>query len=54
MTLRLRGSADPQLYVSDYTVGLEQLPGLAPRPPALDRSPYHTSEIVVVGRTYHP
>jgi hypothetical protein len=34
MTLRLRGSADPQLYVSDYTVGLDQLPGLAPRPRA--------------------
>ena len=54
MTLRLRGSADPQLYVSDYTVGLDQLPGLAPRPPGLDRSPYHTSDIVVVGRTFRP
>jgi hypothetical protein len=53
VTLRLRGSA-PQLYVSDYTVGLEQLPGFAPRPPALDRSPYHTSDIVVVGRTFRP
>ncbi len=53
VTLRLRGSV-PQLYVSDYTVGLEQLPGFAPRPPALDRSPYHTSDIVVVGRTFRP
>jgi hypothetical protein len=51
LTLRLRGSAGLQLYVGDYTVGLEQLPGFAPRPPALDRSPYHTSDIVVIGRT---
>jgi hypothetical protein len=54
LTLYLRGSADPQLYVGDYTVGLEHLPGFTPRPPALDRSPYHTSDIVVVGRTFHP
>jgi hypothetical protein len=54
VTMRLRGSAVPQLYVSDYTVGLEQLPGFTPRPPALDRSPYHSSDIVVVGRTLRP
>jgi hypothetical protein len=41
LTLRLRGSAAPQFYVGDYTVGLEQLPGFTPRPPALDRSPHH-------------
>jgi len=54
LTLQLRGSTVPQLYVSDYTVGLEQLPGLTPRPPGLDRSPYHSSDIVVVGRTFRP
>jgi len=54
VTLRLRGSAASQLYVSDYTVGLEQLPGFTPRPHALDRSPHHSSDIVVVGRTFRP
>jgi hypothetical protein len=54
VTLHLRGSAVPQLYVSDYTVGLQQLPGFTPRPPGLDRSPYHSSDIVVVGRTFRP
>ena len=54
VTMRLRGSAVPQLYVSDSTVGLEQLPGFTPRPPALDRSPYHSSDIVVVGRRLRP
>ena len=54
VALRLRGSGAPQLYVSDYTVGLEQLPGFTQRPPALDRSPYHSSDIVVVGRTFRP
>jgi hypothetical protein len=54
MTPRLRGGADPQLCVGDYTVGLEQLPRFTPRPPALDRSPYHSSDIVVVGRTFRP
>ena len=54
VALQLRGSGAPQLYVSDYTVGLEQLPGFTQRPPALDRSPYHSSDIVVVGRTFRP
>ena len=54
VTLRLQGNDSPQLYVSDYTVGLDKLPGFTPRPPALDRSPYHSSDIVVVGRTFRP
>jgi hypothetical protein len=54
VALQLRGSGAPQLYVSDYTVSLEQLPGFTQRPPALDRSPYHSSDIVVVGRTFRP
>jgi hypothetical protein len=53
VVLQLRGGA-PRLYVSDYTVGLEQLPGFTPRPPALDRSPHHSSDIVVVGRSFRP
>jgi hypothetical protein len=54
VALQLRGSGAPQLYVSDYTVGLKQLPGFTQRPPALDRSPYRSSDILVVGRTFRP
>jgi hypothetical protein len=43
VALQLRGSGGPQLYVSDYTVGLEQLPGLLRDRPALDRPLYHSS-----------
>jgi hypothetical protein len=44
----------PRLYVSDFTVGLEWLPGFRPRPAGLDRPPDHSSDIVVVGSTFRP
>jgi hypothetical protein len=54
VTMRLRGTGLPRIYVSDYTVGLEQVPGFKPRPADLARSPAHSSDIVVVGRTFQP
>ena len=54
LTLQSRDVGFPRLYVSDYTVGLEWLPGFRPRPAGLDRSPDHSSDIVVVGRTFRP
>jgi hypothetical protein len=54
LTLQLRGTDLPRIYVSDYTVGLDELPGFRPRPAGLVRSPAHSSDIVVVGRTFSP
>lgn len=54
VTLRLRGAGLPRIHVSDYTVGLEQVAGFRPRPADLARSPAHSSDIVVVGRTFQP
>ena len=53
-TLRLPGAELPRIYVSDYTMGLEQAPGFKPRPVDLARSPVHNSAIVVVGRSLKP
>jgi hypothetical protein len=53
-TLQSRGVGLPRLYVSDFTVGLEWLPGFRQRPAGLDRSPDHSSDTVVVGRTFRP
>lgn len=39
MTLRLPGPQPPRIALSDYTVGLGQLPGFIPRPGDLERSP---------------
>jgi hypothetical protein len=54
LTLHLRGTNLPRMYVSDYTVGLDALPGFRARPAGLVRSPAHSSDIVVVGRTFSP
>ena len=54
VALEVRGGGVPQFYVSDYTVGLERIPGFTARPPVLDRSPYHSSDLLVVGRTFRP
>ena len=54
LTLHLRGTDPPRMYVSDYTVGLDALPGFRPRPAGLVRSPAHSSDIVVVGSTFSP
>jgi hypothetical protein len=42
-----------RISLSDYTVGLERIPGFTPRPRHLDRSPDHSSDLVVVGRIHH-
>jgi hypothetical protein len=52
--LRLPGAGLPRIYVSDYTLGLEQIPRFAPKPADLARSPAHNSDIVVVGRSFKP
>jgi hypothetical protein len=54
LTLQSRGVGLPRLYVSDFTVGLEWLPGFRQRPAGLDRSPDHSSDTVVLGRTFRP
>jgi hypothetical protein len=54
VTLRLQGTKRPRISLSDYTVGLEQIPGFTPRPPHLDRSPDHSSDLLVVRRTHEP
>lgn len=52
VTLRLPGPEPPRISLSDYTVGLEQVPGFTPRPADLERSPDHGADLVVVSRTY--
>ncbi len=54
VTLRSLGPEPPRIALSDYTVGMEQVPGFTPRPSDLERSPDHSSDLVVVGRTYQP
>lgn len=50
LALRLApGGSEPVVHVSDYTVGLESMPGFVPRPPGLSRSADHSSDLVVVG-----
>ena len=53
-TLLLPGAGLPRICVSDYTLGLEQIPRFTPRPADLARSPAHNSDIVVVGRSFKP
>ena len=53
LTLRFRGPAPRRISLSDHTVGLQRIPGFSPRPKHLDRSPDHSSDLVVVGRTHH-
>jgi hypothetical protein len=53
VALRFRGPAPGRIALSDYTVGLERIPGFTPRPNHLDRSPDHSSDLVVVGRIHH-
>lgn len=53
VTLRFRGPEPRRISLSDYTVGLERIPGFTPRPSHLDRSPDHSSDLVVVGRIHH-
>jgi Peptidase family M28 len=53
VTLRFLGPQPGRISLSDYTVGLERIPGFTPRPRHLDRSPDHSSDLVVVGRIHH-
>jgi hypothetical protein len=52
VTLRLPGGQPLRVGLSDYTVGLEGIPGFAERPPDVDRSTLHSSDLLVVGRTH--
>jgi Peptidase family M28 len=54
VSLRLAEPAAPAVSVSDYTVGLAAVPGFTPPPPGVDRSPAHSSDLVVVGRVHQP
>jgi hypothetical protein len=53
VALRVRGTEPLRISLSDYTVGLKRIPGFTPRPPYLDRSPDHSSDLVIVGRMHH-
>jgi hypothetical protein len=52
VTLRLPGSGAARVWLSDYTVGLDAVPGYHPRPADLTRSPDHSSDLVIVGRDH--
>lgn len=55
LTLRLApGGGEPVIHVSDYTVGLESVPGFVARPPGLSRSADHSCDLVVVGAAHTP
>jgi hypothetical protein len=54
VTLQVRSDNTPRIYVSDYTVGLEQVPGFHRRPAGLDRSPDRRSDLVIAGRSLTP
>lgn len=52
VTLRLPTGQHLRAGLSDYTVGLEEIPGFTEPPPNVDRSTLHSSDLVVVGRTH--
>jgi hypothetical protein len=52
VTLRLPGEESPRVGLSDYTVGLEEIPGFVEPPPDVDRSTLHSSDLVIVGHTH--
>jgi hypothetical protein len=54
VTLRLPGGEPLKVGLSDYTVGLEEIPGYTEPPPDVDRSASHSSALVVLGRVYEP
>jgi hypothetical protein len=54
VTLRLLGEDPLRVGLSDYTVGLAEIPGFTERPPDVDRSTSHSSDLLIVGRTYKP
>jgi len=52
--LELAGPTLPVVFASDYTVGLDTVPGFTPRSGDLERSPAHGAELLVVGRELQP
>jgi hypothetical protein len=52
VTLRLPSEETPRVGLSDYTVGLEEIPGFYEPPPDMDRSTFHSSDLLIVGRTH--
>jgi hypothetical protein len=51
-TLRLPSDGPLRVGLSDYTVGLEELPSFTKPPPYVDRSTFHSSDLLIVGRTH--
>jgi hypothetical protein len=52
VTLRLPGEGPLRIGLSDYTVGLEDIPDYTESPPDVDSSIFHSSDLLVVGRTH--
>lgn len=52
VTLRLAGEGPLRVGLSDYTVGMEEMPGFTEPPPDVDRSTFHSSNLVIVGATH--
>lgn len=52
VTLRFFAGQPLQVVSSDYTVGLEEIPGFTGPPPDVDRSTFHSSDLVIVGSTH--
>jgi hypothetical protein len=52
VTLRFSSGQPLRVALSDYTVGLEEIPGFTERPHDVDRSTFHSSDLVIVGRTH--
>jgi hypothetical protein len=52
VTLRFPSGQPLRVGLSDYTVGLEEIPGFTERPHDVDRSTLHSSDLVIVGRTH--
>jgi hypothetical protein len=52
VTLRFPGGQPLRVGLSDYSVGLEEIPGFTERPPEVDRSTFHSSDLLIVGRTH--
>ena len=52
VTLRVSGEEPLRVGLSDYTVGLGEIPGFTERPSDVERSTFHSSDRVIVGRTH--
>ena len=52
VTLRLTTGQHLRVALTDYTVGLEEMPGFTEPSPDVYRSTLHSSDLVIVGRTH--